>query len=101
MQNFFEPDKQVKADEGYRDHPDKIKCPWNDMNPAKIRVMQGRVRARHKTLNMRLKSWGIHSQVFWRHITMHGGVFRVCAVVTQLTISNSELLFEVEYKYED
>jgi len=50
--------------------------------------MQGRVRARHKMLNKRLKTWGILSQVFCHHITMHGDVFRVCAVavVTQLTI---------------
>ncbi len=61
--------------------------------------MQGRVRARHKMLNERLKTWGILSQVFCHHITMHGDVFRVCAVavVTQLTIGNGEPLFEVEY----
>ena len=57
--------------------------------------MQGRVRGRHKTLNGRLKNWGILSQVFRHHITMHGDVFRVCAVVTQLTVENSEPLFEV------
>ena len=52
--------------------------------------MQGRVRAQHKTLNGRLKNWGILSQVFRHHITMHGDVFRACAVavVTQLTIQD-------------
>ena len=60
--------------------------------------MQGRVRARHETLNGRLKNWGILSQVFCHHITMHGDVFRACAVVTQLTIKNGEPLFEVEYE---
>ena len=48
-------------------------------------------------LNGRLKNWGILSQVFRHHITMHGDVFRSCAVVTQLTVENSEPLFEVEY----
>jgi hypothetical protein len=28
----------------------------------------------------------------------HGNVFRACMVVTQLTIENGELLFEVEYE---
>jgi hypothetical protein len=28
----------------------------------------------------------------------HGNVFRVSAVVTQLTIENGELFFEVQYK---
>jgi hypothetical protein len=62
--------------------------------------MQGRVRARHETLNGRLKNWGILSQVFCHHIMMHGDVFQACAVVTQpqLTDENGEPLFEVEYK---
>jgi hypothetical protein len=49
-------------------------------------------------LNGRLKNWGILSQVFRHHITMHGDVCRACAVVTQLTIENGEPLFEVEYE---
>jgi hypothetical protein len=60
--------------------------------------MQGRVRARHKMLNGRLKNWGILSQVYRHNIMRHGKVFRACAVVTQLTIDNGEPLFEVEYK---
>jgi hypothetical protein len=35
--------------------------------------------------------------IFRHHITMHGDVFRACAVITQLTIKNGEPLFEVEY----
>jgi len=60
--------------------------------------MQGRVRAHHKTLNGRLKNWGILSQVYRHHIMTHGDVFRACAVVTQLTIQDGEPLFEVEYE---
>jgi len=58
-----------------------------------------RVRGHHETLNGRLKNWGILSQLFCHHITMHGDVFWECAVavVTQLTVENSEPLFEVEY----
>jgi hypothetical protein len=99
LRNFLEPGERVEADEeGYRGHPDKIKCPGNDANPAENRAMQGRaVRARHKTLNGRLKNWGILSQVFCHHVMMHGDVFRVCVVVTQLTIQDGEPLFEVEY----
>jgi hypothetical protein len=97
LRNFLEPGERVEANEGYRGHPDKIKCPGNNVNPAENRAMQGRVRVRHKTLNGRLKTWGILSQVFRHHITMHGDVFRACAVVTQLTIENGEPLFEVEY----
>ena len=97
LHNFLELGKRVEADEGYRGHPDKIKCLGNDTNPAENRGMQGRARARHKMLNGRLKNWGILSQVFRHHITTHGDVFRACAVVTQLTIQDGEPLFEVEY----
>jgi len=76
LRNFLEPGERVEADEGYRGHPDKIKCPGNDANPAENRAMHGRVRARHETLNGRLKNWGILSQVFRHHITRHGDVFR-------------------------
>ena len=97
LRNFLEPGERVEADEGYRGHPDKIKCPGNDANPVENRAMQGRVRAHHETLNGRLKNWGILSQVFRLHIMMHGDVFQGCAVVTQLTIQDGEPLFEVEY----
>ena len=59
------------------------------------------MRVHHETLNRRPKTWGwILSQVFCNHITMHGNVFRACAVVMQLTIAiaNSEPLFRVEYE---
>jgi len=71
-----EPGERVEADEGYRGHPDKIKCLGNDPNPEENRGMQGRVRAHHETLNGRLMNWVILSQVFCHHIMMHGDVFR-------------------------
>jgi hypothetical protein len=61
-------------------------------------AMQGRVRAHHEMLNGWLKNWGTLSKVYRHNIVRHGKVFRVCAVVTQLTIENGEPLFEVEYK---
>ena len=75
---------------------DKLKGPGNDVS-AKKSEMQGRVRARHETLNGRLKNWGILGQVFCRNVLLHGMVFWASAVLTQLTIENGEPLFEVEY----
>jgi hypothetical protein len=98
LRNFLEPGERFEADEWYRGHPDKIKCPGNDANPEENRRMQGRVRACHETLNGWLKNWGFLSQVFRHHIMMHDDVFWACAVVTQLTIiQDGEPLFEVEY----
>ena len=98
LRNFLEPGERVEANKGYRGHPNKNKCPGNDKNPGGNRAMQGRIRAHHKTLHGRLKTWLILFQVFRHCIKMHGNVFRACVVVTQLTIKNSERLFEVEYK---
>jgi hypothetical protein len=95
LQNFLEP--SAKADEGYLGHPNKIKCPGNDVHPAGNGVMQGKVRVHHKMVNGQLKTWWMLSQVFCHHITMYGDVFWACAVVMQLSIENGEPLFEVEY----
>jgi hypothetical protein len=77
---------------------DKIKCPRNDTNPAVKQAMQGRVRTHQEMLNELLKNWGILSQVFCHHISMHGDVYRACVVLTQLTTKNGKPLFKVEYK---
>ena len=70
-----------------------------DTNLAENRAMQGRVRkACHEMLNGWLKNWRILSQVIHHHITMHGDVFRACAVVKQLTVKNGEPLFEVKHE---
>ena len=98
LRNYPEPGERVEADKGYHGHPNKIKCPGNNIHPAENQRMQSRVRARHETLNGRLKTWGILSQVFQNSITMHGNVFRACTVVMQLTIESGEPLFEVEYE---
>ncbi len=56
LTNFLEPGERVEADDGYRGHADKIKCPKNDANPTENLAMQGRARARHETFNGRLKN---------------------------------------------
>jgi hypothetical protein len=96
LAHFLEPYKRVKANDCYRGHVDKVKCPKNDVNPVENLKMQGHVRARHKMLNGRLKNWGILSQVFRHDIWCHGDVFPACAVITQLTIKHGEPLFAVE-----
>ena len=98
LASFLDPNERVEADNGYRGHEDKIKCPNNPSNHPENLAMQARVRSRHETFNGRLKNWGILSQVF-RHdnISLHGTVFHACAVITQLMVENGEPLFAVEY----
>jgi len=87
----------VEADNGYVGHPDKIKCPNNDCNPAENLGMQLAARSRHETFNGRLKNWGILKRTYRHDIMQHGSVFTACAVITQLCVANGEPLFEVEY----
>ncbi len=57
LAHFLEPYERIDAD-GYRGHAGKVKCPKNDVNPVENLKMQGHVRARHETLNVRLKNLG-------------------------------------------
>jgi hypothetical protein len=98
LANFLERYECVEADDSYHEHPNKVKCPLNDIDPAEKLGMQARVRVRHKTINSCLKIWGILSQVFWHNIRCHGEVFWACAILTQLTIEQGEPLFSVVYE---
>ncbi len=91
------PGERLEANNGYVGHPDKIKCPNNNCNPARNLRMQLAVRSRHKTFNGCLKNWGILKRTYRHNIELHGTVLTACAVITQLCISNGEPLFEVEY----
>jgi len=91
------PSERVEADNGYVGHPDKIKCPNNDCNPAENLGVQSAARSRHETFNGRLKNWGILKRTYRHDIMQHGSVFTACAVITQLCVANGEPLFEVEY----
>ena len=97
LSNLPEPGERVEADNGYVGRADKEKCPNNDYNPPKNLGMQSAARSRHETFNGRLKNWGILEKVYRHDITVHGTVFYVCAVITQLSVANGEPLFEVEY----
>ena len=59
--------------------------------------MQWAARSRHEAFNGHLKNWVILEKVYRHDITVHGTVFYLCAVITQLSIANGEPLFEVEY----
>ncbi len=50
------PGECIEANNGYVEHPDKIKCPNNNCNPERNLGMQLAARSRHKTFNGRLKN---------------------------------------------
>ena len=97
--SFLEENERVEADDGYiGEHPAHVKCPKGFANLQITEYMQQRIRNRQETVNKRFKDWGC-LKVTWRgELSLHGDVFRLIAVVTQLSINNGEKLFECGYR---
>jgi ABC-type ATPase with predicted acetyltransferase domain len=79
LRNFLEPGERVEADKGYRGHPDKSES-GGESDDA------GEGEGTSQDAERLAEELGILSQVFRHHITMHGDVYRACAVVSQLTV---------------
>ena len=92
--------ERVEADNGYVAHaPEYVKCPQCIANDPEKESMQLRVRARHETVNRRLKQWNILRSEYRHSIEDHGSVFRAVAVLTQLALEKGEPLFDVNVDY--
>ena len=88
----------MEADDGnIGEAPQKVKCPGCVTNPDENQEMQNSVRARHESLNGRLKNWAILSTMYRHDLMEHGNVFWAIAVMTQIGINAGEKLFEVDY----
>ena len=87
------PGEKVVADRGYRGDS-KICTPDGWKNPAHRKGMSA-ARARQETVNGRLKNWGCLSQVFRHDRNKHHLVTKAALVMTQLSISNGNPLFQV------
>ena len=79
LRNFLEPGERVEADKGYRVYPDKSES-GGESDDA------GEGEGTSQDAERLAEELGILSQVFRHHITMHGDVYRACAVVSQLTV---------------
>jgi hypothetical protein len=90
--------ERVEADKGYiGEAPTHVKCPGSAYSTEEEAKMQNNARARHETMNKRLKQWGSLSQQYRHSLTTHGDVFRAVAVITQLSFQHDKPLYEVEY----
>jgi hypothetical protein len=89
------PREQVEADGGYRGEP-KCRVPSMARNMDEYKKKKA-ARARHETINGRLKSWGILKQVFRHNLNFHNSVFMAIAVLTQLTINRGNRPYQVDY----
>ena len=92
------PNCRAIGDEGYRGEPSKVST-RNQFNSVELKQFQSRVRARHETVNARLKTFGVLSQTFRsKGVTRqdkHKSVFEACCVLVQYELDNGGQLFKV------
>jgi hypothetical protein len=74
LSHCLEPGERIEVDNGYVGHPNKIKCPHNDCNPAENLGIQSAARSCHEIFNRHLKNWGILEKIYRHNITQHGTV---------------------------
>ena len=96
----LEPYERVEADSGYKQFdPEFVKTPANvSLRSKDAAKLSNTVRARHETVNKRLKQWGCLAQVYRHELAMHQDLVRAVAVITQFAIDQGEILFQVDYR---
>jgi hypothetical protein len=85
--------EKVVADRGYKGDT-KTCTPDNSNNPAHKKAMN-RARARHETINRRLKTWKSLKQVFRHESQKHHIIFRSVMVIEQIAINNGRPPFQI------
>lgn len=86
------------GDDGYRGEPLKVSTK-NVFNTDKVKKFSSRVRARHETVNSRLKAFGALDNEFRSkgsgRMQKHKSVFEACCVIVQYELDNGSPLFKV------
>jgi hypothetical protein len=92
VQELEEGEKYV-ADGGYRDRngPSITPTGFNTITERKGRLF----RARHETVNSRLKIFYLFSATFRHGVIKHGLCFRAAINMVQIAIENGEPLFDI------
>ncbi|KAL9183038.1 hypothetical protein ACHAXT_004825 [Thalassiosira profunda] len=86
----------VHADKAYR-HLRRCSTPY-DQAFRYERQQSSVVRARHETVNKRLKDFKALSTAFRHPLSKHGDVFRAAGVCVQLSIGRGSPLFHIDYR---
>lgn len=95
LKKMLLPMEKVIADRGYRGDQ-KVVTPYDyDCINRQHKRAMGVLRARHETINRRLKTWGCLKQK-WRHsLHQHHLVFRSAIAIAQLLHENGRPSFQV------
>lgn len=103
LKNMLDDGEMVEADAGYGlpgsgGAGDDIVRSKLDFHSREEQREKSCLRARHETVNHRFKTWGALKQQFRNNKKLHQYVFYACAVMTQMSIDNGNVLFGVEPK---
>ena len=99
LKNVLTEGERVEADKGYRGERTKIDLPQENTGGLREQVLcKSKVRARHETMNARLKEWAVLRTTFRHQVSKHRAVFRAIIVLSQIKIENGHPLFKVNYK---
>ena len=93
LKDLLGPGEKVIADRGYRGDM-RISAP-DDTNDKDHKYVMSVLRARHETLNGRLKNWGCLRQIYRHDRNKHHMLLQTAAVVIQVNISIGNRLFQV------
>ena len=90
MKSALGEEERVVVDDGYRNE----QC---FLNPDGVlsATRRQRIRARHESVNNRLKQFSALGSTFRHNISLHSICFHAAANLTQLTLRNGNPLFEV------
>ena len=90
------PGEMVEADAGYPGEPRTVRVPRTYVSTTD-RLAKERARARHETVNKRLKQWDCLKKPFRHDRRKHMIVFKAVAVITQLCFEAGEGPFQLRY----
>ena len=88
--------EMVEADLGYRGEPNYVRTPHNYLSRSDRRAKK-KTRARHETVNKRLKDFRCLSSVFRHERRDHQPCFLACAVVTQISFESGDRPWQISY----
>lgn len=93
LKRMLGPGEKVIADRGYRG--DTKTCTPLDSRNQQHSIAMGRARARHETINGRLKKWNCIKNVYRHHLDKHYLIFTSIAIIEQISISNGRAPFQI------
>ena len=95
LKSCLEEGERVEADDGYEaGYPEFVKTKSGIFHGN--HDIRNRVRARHETVNKRLKQFSALSSIFRHGVTKHAVVFDSVTVLTQISFNRGEKLFQTE-----